>query len=147
MGNALVARQEGNKATAGTRPRSARRLTRQIARSTRATTFGGREAARSEESEQQSVFNQSLQEEEWSSDPGQLFDQVTQRYTQGFARQQLEEELRKLGLELTVTGVLRRSSKGLDQQVVEAFMSVVHEFRDFKQPSRRLFRREMPERL
>ena len=106
--------------------------TRQMTRSTRGnTTFGGREAARREESEGTSYSNQSLQEEEWSSDPGQLFDQVTQRYEQGFARQQLEEELRKLGLEPDDDWCEASFSNGLDQQIVEAFMSVVHEFRDF----------------
>jgi len=106
--------------------------TRQMTHSTREnTTFGGREASRREESEATSDSNQSLQEEEWSSDPGQLFDQVTQRYTQGFARQQLEGELRKLGLEPDDDWRAASFSKGLDQQIVEAFMSVVHEFRDF----------------
>lgn len=106
--------------------------TRQMTRSTwENPTFGGSEAARREESEGTSYSNQSLQEEVWSSDPGQLFDQVTQRYTQGFARQQLEGELRKLGLEPDDDWRAASFSKGLDQQVVEAFMSVVHEFRDF----------------
>ena len=106
--------------------------TRQMTRSTREnTTFGGREAARKEESETTSHSNPSLQEEEWSSHPGQLFDQVTQRYKQGFARQQLEVELRKLGLDPDDDWCAASFSNGLDRKVVEAFMSVVHEFRDF----------------
>ena len=106
--------------------------TRQMTRSTwENTTFGGSEAARREESEATSYSNQTLQEEVWSSDPGQLFDQVTQRYTQGFARQQLEGELRKLGLEPDDDWRAASSSKGLDRQVVKGFMSVIDEFRDF----------------
>ena len=106
--------------------------TRQMTRLTwENMTFGGSEAARREESEATSYSNQTFQEEVWSSDPGQLFDQVTQRCTQGFARQQLEGELRKLGLEPDDDWRAASFSKGLDRQVVKGFMSVIDEFRDF----------------
>ena len=104
--------------------------TRQMTRSTREnTTFGGREAARREESETTSHSNQSLKQQEWSSHPGQLFAQITQEYS--FAQQQLEQELRQLGLDPDDDWCEASFSKGLDGQVVAAFMSVVHEFRDF----------------
>ena len=104
--------------------------TRQMTRSTREnTTFGGREAATGEESEATSLSNQSLQQQEWSSHPGQLFAQITQQY--GFAHHRLERELRKLGLDLDDDWCEVSFSNGLDGQIVEAFMSVVDEFRDF----------------
>ena len=101
-----------------------------MTRSTREnTTFGGREAARKEESEGTSYSNQSSQQQEWSSHPGQLFDQIIQEYS--FAQQQLKQELRKLGLDPDDDWCEASFSNGLDWQIVEAFMSVVHEFRDF----------------
>jgi len=104
--------------------------TRQMTHSTREnTTFGGREAARREESEANSLSNQSLQQEEWSSHPGQLFAQITQQYS--FAQQQLEQELRQLGLDPDDEWCEVSSSNGLDGRVVAAFMSVVHEFRNY----------------
>ena len=104
--------------------------TRQMTRSTREnTTFGGREAARREESEATSHSNQSLQQQEWSSHPGQLFAQIIQEYS--FAQHRLEQELRKLGLDPDDDWCEVSASDGLDQQIVEAFVSVVHEFRDF----------------
>ena len=93
------------------------------------TTFGGREAARREESEATSHSNQSLQQQEWSSHPGQLFDQITQQYS--FAQQQLEQELRKLGLDPDGDWCEVSFSNGLDSQVVKAFMLIVDEFRKF----------------
>ena len=67
--------------------------TRQMTRSTRENaTFGGREAARREESEGTSYSNQSSQQQEWSSHPGQLFKQITQQHS--FAQHRLERELR-----------------------------------------------------
>ena len=104
--------------------------TRQMTRLTwENTTFGGSEAARREESEGTSYSNQSLQQEEWSSHPGQLFDQISQEYS--FAHQRLEQELRQLGLDPDDDWCEASFSNGLDQRIVEAFMSVVHEFRDF----------------
>ena len=104
--------------------------TRQMTRSTREnTTFGGREASRREESETTSHSNQSLQQQEWSSHPGQLFRQITQQHS--FAQRQLEQELRQLGLDPDDDWCEVSASDGMDQQIVEAFMSVVHEFRDF----------------
>ena len=104
--------------------------TRQMTRSTREnTTFGGREAARREESEATSHSYQSLQQQEWSSHPGQLFDQITRQHS--FAQPRLEQELRQLGLDPDDDWCEVSFSNGLDQQIVEAFMSVVHEFRDF----------------
>ena len=104
--------------------------TRQMTRSTREnTTFGGREAARREESETTSHSNQSLQQQEWSSHPGQLFGQITEQHS--FAKPQLEQELRQLGLDPDDDWCEVSFSNGLDQQILEAFMSVVHEFRDF----------------
>ena len=104
--------------------------TRQMTHSTREnTTFGGREAARREESEATSHSNQSLQQQEWSSHPGQLFAQIIQEYS--FAQHRLEQELRKLGLDPDDDWCEVSASDGLDQQIVEAFVSVVHEFRDF----------------
>lgn len=104
--------------------------TRQMTRSTRENrTFGGREAARREESEATSYSNQSLQQEEWSSHPGQLFDQITQQHS--FAQRQLEQELRKLGLDPDDDWCEVSFSNGLDRQIVQAFMSVVNEFRNF----------------
>ena len=105
-------------------------LTRQMTRPTwENTTFGGREAARREESEANSLCSESLQQEEWSSHPGQLFKQITQRYS--FAQQQLEQALRRLGLNPNDDWCEVSFSKGLDRQVVEALMAVVDEFRDF----------------
>ena len=104
--------------------------TRQMTRSTRGNkTFGGREAARREESEANSYSNQSLQQQEWSSHPGQLFAQIIQQYS--FAQHQLEQELRQLGLDPDEDWCEVSASNGLDRQIVEALMSVVHEFRDF----------------
>ena len=101
-----------------------------MTRSTREnTTFGGREAARREESEATSHSYQSLQQQEWSSHPGQLFDQITRQHS--FAQPRLEQELRQLGLDPDDDWCEVSFSNGLDQQIVEAFMSVVHEFRDF----------------
>ena len=103
---------------------------RQMTRSTRKnTTFGGREAARGEESEATRYSNQSLQQEEWSSHPGQLFAQIIQQHS--FAQHRLEQELRRLGLDPDDEWCEASFSNGLDRQVVEAFMSVVHEFRNF----------------
>mgnify|MGYP001368663113 CR=1 FL=1 len=104
--------------------------TRQMTRSTREnTTFGGREAARREESEATTYSNQSLQQQEWSSHPGQLFDQITQQYS--FAQHRLEQELRQLWLDPDDDWCEVSFSNGLDRQIVEAFMSVVEEFREF----------------
>ena len=101
-----------------------------MTRSTREnTTFGGREAARKEESEATPYSNQNLQQEEWSSHPGQLFAQIIQQYS--FAQQQLEQELRKLGLDPDDDWCEVSFSNGLDSQVVKAFMSVADEFRDY----------------
>ena len=86
---------------------------------------------RREEGEVVSFSSQDLQQEEWSSDPGQLFDEITQRYEQGFARRQLEEALRRLGLDPDGDWCEASFNDGLDGQVVAAFMSVVHEFRNF----------------
>ena len=104
--------------------------TRQMTHSTwENTTFGGREAARREESEATTCSNQSLQQQEWSSHPGKLFDQITQQYS--FAQQQLERELRRLGLDPDGDWCEVSASDGLDRQIVEAFVSIVREFRDF----------------
>ena len=104
--------------------------TRQMTHSTREnTTFGGREAARREESEATSHSNQSLQQQEWSSHPGQLFAQIIQEYS--FAQHRLEQELRKLGLDPDDDWCEVSFSNGLDSQVVKAFMSVADEFRDY----------------
>jgi DNA-binding MarR family transcriptional regulator len=104
--------------------------TRQMTHSTREnTTFGGREEATREESEATSYSNQSLQQEEWSSHPGQLFAQIIQQYS--FAQRQLEQELRRLGLDPDDDWCEVSFSNGLDGQVVAAFMSVVDAFRDF----------------
>ena len=91
--------------------------------------FGGREAARGEESEATRYSNQSLQQEEWSSHPGQLFAQIIQQHS--FAQHRLEQELRRLELDPDDEWCEASFSNGLDRQVVEAFMSVVHEFRNF----------------
>jgi len=104
--------------------------TRQMTHSTwENTTFGGREAARREESEAISYSSQSLQQQEWSSQPGQLFDQITQQY--GFAHRQLEEELRRLGLDPDDDWCEVSYFNGLNGKVVAAFMSVVDGFRNF----------------
>ena len=104
--------------------------TRRMTRSTREnTSFGGREASRREGSERTSHSNQSLQQKEWSSHPGQLFAQITRQHS--FAQQQLEQELRRLGLDPDDDWCEASFSNGLDRQIVEAFMSVVDEFRDF----------------
>jgi len=104
--------------------------TRQMTRPTwENATFGGREAARSEESEAISLSNQSLQQQEWSSHPGQLFAQITTQYS--FAQQQLEQELRRLGLDPDDDWCEASFSNGRDGHVVAAFMSLVHEFRNF----------------
>ena len=104
--------------------------TRQMTHSTREnTTFGGREAVRREEGEVVSFSSQEFQQEEWSSDPGRLFDQVTEEY--GFARGQLEGELRRLGLDPDGDWCEVSLANGLDGEVVKAFMVVVHAFRDF----------------
>ena len=68
-------------------------------------------------------------EQEWSSHPGQLFAQITQQYS--FAQQQLERELRQLGLEPDGDWCEVSFSNGLDGQIVAAFMSVVEAFREF----------------
>ena len=104
--------------------------TRQMTHSTREnTTFGGREAARREESEATSYSYQNLQEKEWSSHPGQLFDQITQQYS--FVQQQLEQELRRLKLDPDDDWCEVSFSSGLDSQVAAAFISVVEGFREF----------------
>ena len=104
--------------------------TRQMTRSTwENATFGGSEAARREESEAISYSSQSLQQQEWSSQPGQLFDQITQQY--GFAHRQLEEELRRLGLDPDDDWCEVSYFNGLNGKVVAAFMSVVDGFRNF----------------
>ena len=119
---------------------SARRAspTRHMTHSTREnTTFGGREAARREESEAArreeneaiSLSYQSLQQREWSSHPGQLFDQITQQYS--FSQQQLEQALRRLGLDPDGDWCEVSASDGLDSQIVKAFMLIVDEFREF----------------
>ena len=104
--------------------------TRQMTRSTRAnTTFGGREAARREESEATSHSNQSLQQQEWSSHPGQLFAQITQEWSS--AQPHLERELQTLGLDPDGDWCDVSFSNGLDGQVVAAFLAVFDAFRNF----------------
>jgi len=101
-----------------------------MTRSTREnTTFGGREAARREESETTSHSNQSLQQQEWSSHPGQLFGQITQKWSS--ARSHLERELRKLDLDPAADWCNASFTNGNDRQVVEGFMAVVEGFSDF----------------
>ncbi len=103
---------------------------RQMTRSTRGnTTFGGSEAARREESEATTYSNQRLQQEEWSSHPGQLFDEIIQQFS--FAQHRLERELRRLGLDPDGDWCEVSFSDGLDSQVVKAFMLIANEFREF----------------
>ena len=93
------------------------------------TTFGGREAVRREESEATTYSKQSLHAEEWSSHPGQLFDQITHKWSR--ARPHLERELQKLGLDPEGDWCDASFNSGLDRQVTRAFMLIVDGFREF----------------
>ena len=105
-------------------------LTRQMTRPTwENTSFGGREAARREESEANSLSSESRQQEEWSSHPGQLFAEITQEWSS--AQPHLERELQKLGLDPDGDWCEVSNSNGLDGQVVAAFVAVTDQFRDF----------------
>ena len=92
-------------------------------------TFGGREAARREERETTSHSNQSLQQQQWSSHPGQLFAEITQEWSN--AEPHLERELQKLGLDPDGDWCETSFSNGLDSRVVEVFTATIDGFRAF----------------
>lgn len=132
--NEETPRSRGKKAAKGQQLEPASNPTasrvRQMTHSTwENTAFGGSEAARREGSEATTCSSQRLQEEEWSSHPEQLFNQITQKWSS--ARSHLERELRKLDLDPAADWCNASFTSGNDRQVVEGFMAVVEGFSDF----------------
>lgn len=93
------------------------------------SSFGVREAVRREAGDVVSSSSQDLQQENWLSDLGRLFDQITDRYS--FARRQLEEALCRLRLDPHDDWCETSCCDGLNEQVAEAFVVVVDGFREF----------------
>ena len=84
---------------------------------------------RREEGEVVSFSTQDLQQEDWSSDLGRLFDQITDQYS--FARRQPEEALCRLRLDPHNDWCEKSCCDGLNGQVAEAFVVAFDGFREF----------------